>query len=138
MTRLAGAEVCRKAEASSCRSRRTARPGPAKTGRNSRKMVGIPLAVTPDGGVMKRMLLRVAGLTVVVCALSVATAQAQSHFSVHVGVGVPVGPVVVAPRVAVGAAYPYPAYPAYYGPAPYPGYVWQPSYYVGYQWYPGA
>ena len=49
---------------------------------------------------MKRMLLRVAGLTVVVCALSVATAQAQSHFSVHVGVGVPVGPVVVAPRVA--------------------------------------
>ena len=90
---------------------------------------------------MKRMLLRVAGLMVVFGALSVAPARADSHFSVHVGVGVgvPVGPVVVAPRVVVAPApYPYPAYPAYYGPAPYPGYVWQPPYYVGYRWYPGA
>jgi len=91
--------------------------------------------------VMKRTLLRVAGLMVVFGALSVAPARADSHFSVHVGVGVgvPVGPVVVAPRVVVAPApYPYPAYPAYYGPAPYPGYVWQPPYYVGYRWYPGA
>ncbi len=88
---------------------------------------------------MKRMLVRVAGLMVVFGALSVATARADSHFSIHVGVGVPVAPVVVAPPVAVAPApYPYPAYPAYYGPAPYPGYVWQAGYYVGYQWYPGA
>jgi hypothetical protein len=90
---------------------------------------------------MKRLLLRVAGLMVVFGALSVATAHADSHFSVHVGigVGVPVAPVVVAPPVAVAPApYPYPAYRAYYGPAPYPGYVWQPGYYVGYRWVPGA
>jgi hypothetical protein len=91
--------------------------------------------------VMKRMLVRVAGLMVAFGALSVATAQAGPHFSVQVGVGVgvPVAPVVVAPPVAVAPApYPYPAYPAYYAPAPYPGYVWQPGYYVGYRWVPGA
>ncbi len=87
---------------------------------------------------MKRMLLRVAGLMVAFGMLSVATARADSHFSVHVGVGVgvPIGPVVVAPPVVVARA-PYP-YPAYYGPAGYPGYVWQPGYYVGYRWFPGA
>jgi len=87
---------------------------------------------------MKRLLLRVAGLMVVFGALSVATAQADSHFSVHIGVGVPVAPVVVGPPVAVAPAYPYPAYRAYYRPAPYPGYAWQPGYYVGYRWVPGA
>ena len=58
---------------------------------------------------MKRTLLRVAGLMVVFGALSVAPARADSHFSVHVGVGVgvPVGPVVVAPRVVVAPG-PYP------------------------------
>jgi hypothetical protein len=44
---------------------------------------------------MKRMMLRVAGLMVLFGALSVATAQADTRFSFHVGVG---APVVVAPR----------------------------------------
>jgi WXXGXW repeat (2 copies) len=80
---------------------------------------------------MKRMMLRVAGLMVLFGALSAATAHADTRFSVHVGVGVPVAPpVVVAPspyRDGYG-----------YAPAPYPGYVWQPGYYVGYRWIPGA
>jgi WXXGXW repeat (2 copies) len=77
---------------------------------------------------MKRMTLRVAGLMVLFGALSVATAHADTRFSIHVGVGAPVAPpVVVAPR-------PY----AYAAPVPYPGYVWQPGYYVGYRWVPGA
>ena len=69
---------------------------------------------------MKRMMLRVTGLMVLFGALSVATAHADSRFSVHVGVGAP--PVVVAP-----GPYGYGAYVQ----APYPGYVWQPGYYVG-------
>jgi hypothetical protein len=78
---------------------------------------------------MKRMMLRVAGLMVLFGALSVATAHADTRFSVHVGVGVPVAPpVVVAPS----------PYRYAYAPAPYPGYVWQPGYYVGYRWVPGA
>ena len=39
---------------------------------------------------MKRMMLRVAGLMVLFGALSVATARADSRFSVHVGIGAPV------------------------------------------------
>jgi hypothetical protein len=85
---------------------------------------------------MKRMLLRVAGLMVLFSAVGVVAAQADTHVSVQVGIGVPVAPVVVAPRVV--APVPYPAYGPYYGPAPYPGYVWQPGYYVGYRWVPGA
>jgi hypothetical protein len=77
---------------------------------------------------MKRMMLRVAGLMVLFGALSVATAHADTRFSIHVGVGAPAAPpVVVAPR----------SY-GYATPAPYPGYVWQPGYYVGYRWVPGA
>jgi len=72
---------------------------------------------------MKRMMLRVAGLMVLFGALSVATARADSRFSVHVGIGAP--PVVVAP-----GPYGYDGY----GQAPYPGYVWQPGYYVGARW----
>jgi hypothetical protein len=87
---------------------------------------------------MKRMLLRVAGLMVLLSAVGVVAAQADTHVSVQVGIGVPVAPVVVAPRVVPVAPVPYPAYGPYYGPAPYPGYVWQPGYYVGYRWVPGA
>ena len=61
---------------------------------------------------MKRMMLRVAGLMVLFGALSVATAHADSRFSIHVGVG---GPVAVAP-----------------GPYGYDGY------YVGYRWVGGG
>ena len=74
---------------------------------------------------MKRMMLRVAGLMVLFGALSVATADAETRFSIHVGIGAP--PVVVAPG-------PY----GYDGQAPYPGYVWQPGYYVGYRWIRGG
>ena len=77
---------------------------------------------------MKRMMLRVAGLVVLFGALSVATAHADTRFSIHVGIGAP--PVVVAPG-------PY-GYDGYYSQAPYPGYVWQPGYYVGYRWVPGG
>jgi hypothetical protein len=77
---------------------------------------------------MKRMMLRVTGLMVLFGALSVATAHADSRFSIHVGIGAP--PVVVAPG-------PY-RYDGYYGPAPYPGYVWQPGYYIGHRWVAGA
>jgi hypothetical protein len=80
---------------------------------------------------MKRMMLRVASLMVLFGALSVATAHADTRFSVHVGVGVPVAPpVVVAPS-------PY-GYGYGYARAPYPGYVLQPGYYVGYRWVPGG
>jgi hypothetical protein len=79
---------------------------------------------------MKHMVLRVAGLMVLFGALSVATAHADTRFSIHVGVGAP--PAVVAP-----GPYGYGGYDdGYY--APYPGYVWQPGYYVGYRWTPGA
>ena len=77
---------------------------------------------------MKRMMLRVAGLAVVFGALSVATAHADTRFSIHVGIGAP--PVVVAPG-------PY-GYDGYYNQAPYPGYVWQPGFYAGYRWVPGG
>ena len=75
---------------------------------------------------MKRMMLRVTGLMVLVGGLSVATAQADSHFSIHVGVG---APVAVAP-----GPYGYGTYVQ----APYPGYVWQPGYYVGSRWVVGG
>jgi len=77
---------------------------------------------------MKHMMLRVAGLMVLFGALSVATAHADSRFSIHVGIGAP--PVVVAPG-------PY-GYDGYYGQAPYPGYVWQPGYYIGHRWVAGG
>jgi hypothetical protein len=76
---------------------------------------------------MKQTILRVAGLLVLFGALSVSTAHADSRFSVHVGIGAP--PVVVTP-----GPYGY----GYYGPAPYPGYVWQPGYYVGTRWIGGG
>ena len=72
-------------------------------------------------------MLRVAGLMVLFGALSVATAQADTRFSIHVGVG---GPSPSRPDlwlVAMTALH-----------APYPGYVWQAGYYVGYRWTPGA
>jgi hypothetical protein len=75
---------------------------------------------------MKHMMLRVAGLMVLFGALSVATARADSRFSIHVGTG---APVVVAPN-------PY-GYDGHYGQAPYPGYVWQPGYYIGHRWVAG-
>jgi hypothetical protein len=75
---------------------------------------------------MKHMMLRVVGLTVLFGALSVATARADSRFSIHVGIGAP--PVVAAP-----GPYGYDGYQA-----PYPGYVWQPGYYVGARWVAGA
>jgi hypothetical protein len=81
--------------------------------------------------VMKRTMLRVAFLAVLFVAFGVATGHADTRFSIHVGVGAPAGPVVVAPP-----PYPYGGY--YYAPAPYPGYVWRPGYYVGYRWVPGA
>jgi hypothetical protein len=81
--------------------------------------------------VMKRTVLRVTFLAVLFVAFGVATAHADSRFSIHVGVGAPAGPVAVAPP-----PYPYGGY--YYAPAPYPGYVWHPGYYVGYRWVPGA
>ena len=77
---------------------------------------------------MKRMMLRVAGLMVLFGSLTVATAHADSRFSIHVGIGAP--PVVVAPG-------PY-DYDDDYEQAPYPGYVWQPGYYAGYRWVPGG
>lgn len=80
---------------------------------------------------MKRTMLRVAFLAVLFVAFGVATAHADSRFSIHVGVGAPAGPVAVAPP-----PYPYGGY--YYAPAPYPGYVWRPGYYVGYRWVPGV
>ena len=76
---------------------------------------------------MKQTMLRVAGLMVLFGALSAGTAHADSRFSVHVGIGAP--PVVVAP-----GPYGY----DYYGPAPYPGYVWQPGYYIGTRWITGG
>ena len=81
---------------------------------------------------MKRMMLRVAGLTVLFGALSVTAVQADTRFSIHVGVGAPVvaPPVVVAPN-------PYSYGDGYAGPVAYPGYVWQPGYYAGYRWMPG-
>ena len=75
---------------------------------------------------MTRMMLRVAGLMVLFGSLSVATARADSRFSVHVGIG---APVVVAP-----GPYGYDRY----GQAPHPGYVWQPGYYVGARWVTGG
>jgi hypothetical protein len=80
--------------------------------------------------VMNRTMLRVAFLAVLFVAFGVATAHADTRFSIHVGVGAP-APVVVAPP-----PYPYGGY--YYAPVPYPGYVWRPGYYVGYRWVPGA
>jgi len=77
---------------------------------------------------MKHMMLRAAGLMVLFGALNAAPAHADSHFSVHVGVGAP--PVVVAPG-------PY-GYDGYYRQAPYRGYVWQPGYYVGHRWVAGG
>ncbi len=59
---------------------------------------------------MTRMMLRVAGLVVLFGSLSVATARADSRFSIHVGIGAP--PVAVAPG-------PY-GYDGYYARAPYP------------------
>jgi hypothetical protein len=79
---------------------------------------------------MKHMMLRVAGLMVLFGALSVATAHADTRFSIHVGVVAP--PAVVAPGPSGYGGYD----DGYY--APYPGYVWQPGYYVGYRWTPGA
>jgi len=96
---------------------------------------------------MKGIMLRVAGLTIVLGALSVAPASASGHVSISVGIGVPVAPVVVAPPVApvvvapVRVGPPVVVAPAPYGyvaPVPYPGYVWRAPYYVGYRYVPGA
>jgi hypothetical protein len=85
--------------------------------------------------VMNRTMLRVAFLAVLFVAFGVATAHADTRFSIHVGVGAPVMP---APVVVAPPPYPYGGY--YYAPAPYPypGYAWRPGYYVGYRWVPGA
>jgi hypothetical protein len=83
--------------------------------------------------VMNRTMLRVAFLAVLFVAFGVATAHADTRFSIHVGVGAPVAP---APVVVAPPPYPYGGY--YYAPAAYPGYVWRPGYYVGYGWVPGA
>lgn len=75
---------------------------------------------------MVRTALRIAGLAVFVAAFHVPTASADSRFSLHVGIGNPAPPVVVAPLTA----------------SPYgDGYYWEPAYRVwtghGYRWVPG-
>jgi hypothetical protein len=79
-------------------------------------------------GVMGRTLLRIAGLAVLFGALRVPAAQADTRFSLHVGVGTPYPPVVVAPRPYVAAPYGDDFY-------------WEPAYRVwsghGYKWIPG-
>jgi hypothetical protein len=85
-------------------------------------------------GVMGRTALRIAGLAVLVGALHVPAAHADTRFSFHVGVGTPVPPVVVVPAPVYAAPY-Y----GYY--ASYDDYYWVPAYRVwggyGYRWVPG-
>lgn len=77
---------------------------------------------------MGRTVLRIAGLAVLVAALHVPAAHADTRFSFGVGIGTPAPPVYVAPPVV-----------APYGYAD--GYYWEPAYRVwvgsGYRWVPG-
>ena len=69
---------------------------------------------------MGRTVLHIAGLAVLVAALHVPAAHAQTRFSFGVGIGTPAPPVYV---------------------APYNDYYWEPAYRVwighGYRWVPG-
>ncbi len=79
---------------------------------------------------MGRTVLRIAGLAVLVAALHVPAAHADTRFSFGIGVGRPAPPVYVAPA---------PVYAAPYGYAD--GYYWEPAYRVwigsGYRMGPG-
>jgi hypothetical protein len=89
---------------------------------------------------MVRHFAGVGGLAVVAGLLAAPAAQASTHFSVQIGVGVP-GPVIVAPAPVYGPAPVYAPAQVYAG-APGPGYVWTPGYYVttrfGSRWVPGG